>query len=56
MRNKQIEDNQSLADLLDDLTPEELTNMVNYFWVNRLLVTRSAIKGFRKSIKKDIDK
>ncbi len=42
---------QALADLLDDLTAKELTDLVFYCWVSGS-ITRGNIKGFRKSIGK----
>jgi len=45
--------NQALADLLDDLTLEEMTSLINHVWVNRSIMSRSAIKAFRKSIGKE---
>lgn len=42
---------QALADLLDDLTQQELTDLIFYCWVNKS-ITRGEIKGFRKSIGK----
>lgn len=37
-----------LTDLLDDLTREELTNMLNYFAISSIPVSRASIKYFRK--------
>jgi hypothetical protein len=42
---------QALADLLDDLTPEQLTDLIFNMWVGGK-VTRGDIKGFRKDIGK----
>lgn len=42
---------QALADLLDDLTQEELTDLVFNLWVVGK-ATRGDINGFRKSIGK----
>jgi len=42
---------QALADILDDLTAEELTNLIFNCWVNNK-ITRGDINGFRKDIGK----
>jgi hypothetical protein len=44
---------QALADLLDDLTPEQLTDLVFNLWV-RGQITRGDIKGFRIGIGKPV--
>ncbi len=44
---------QALADLLDDLTPEELTDLIFNLWVERR-ITRGDIKGYRRDIGKTI--
>lgn len=36
-----------LNDLLDDLTPNEMTSMLNWMFVEGLEVTRSNVKYFR---------
>lgn len=46
-----VKNTQALADLLDDLTQQELTDLIFHCWVNKS-ITRGAIKGFRKSIGK----
>ena len=53
MTNKTITpNNQALADLLDDLTQEEMANLINHLWVQHNIVSRSGIKAFRKAIGK----
>ncbi len=47
--------NQALADLLDDLTPEEMADLINHLWVCGSIVSRGAIKAFRKNLKKPVD-
>lgn len=37
-----------LADLLDDMTPKQLTGMICWMWTNMYHVTRGNIKGWRK--------
>ena len=53
--NKIITNNQALADLLDDLTLEEMANLINHLWVNQHIVSRGGIKAFRKNIGKPAD-
>lgn len=50
--HKELNNTQALADLLDDLTPQELTDLIFYCWVNGEKMNRGQIKGFRKSIGK----
>jgi hypothetical protein len=48
-----MENTQALADLLDDLTAKELTDLIFYCWVNRGPMSRATIKAWRKSMGKD---
>lgn len=48
----QVVNAQALADLLDDLTTEELTNLIFWCWTNQWVMRRSTIKAFRKNIGK----
>lgn len=41
-----------LADLLDDLTHEDLTNLINWAWARTYPMTRANIKSFRELIGK----
>ena len=50
--NESHTNTQALADLLDDLTPKELTDLIFYCWINGEKMNRGQIKGFRKSIGK----
>ncbi len=42
-----------LADLLDDLTHEELTALLNWLAINKLQCSRAEIKGWREVNKTD---
>ena len=54
MTKQKIQNNQALADLLDDLTQEEMANLINHLWVQGNIVSRAGIKVFRKMINKSI--
>ena len=55
MANQNVPNNQALADLLDDLTQEEMANLINHLWVQQNIVSRSGIKAFRKKLGKSND-
>lgn len=55
MANQNVINGQALADLLDDLTQEEMANLINHLWVQQNIVSRGGIKAFRKNIGKPID-
>ena len=44
-----------LNDLTDDMTAQQLTQMINWMWVNKFKVSRANIKGFRKANNMDND-
>lgn len=52
MAKQIVPNNQELADLLDDLTQEEMANFINHLWVQGQIVSRGAIKAFRKILGK----
>lgn len=55
MEKNNTVNNQALADLLDDLTQEEMANLINHLWVKQNIVSRSSIKSFRKNLGKSND-
>lgn len=55
MANQNVTNNQALADLLDDLSQEEMANLINHLWVQQHIVSRAGIKAFRKNLGKPVD-
>lgn len=55
MANQTVTHNQPLADLLDDLTQEEMVNLITQLWIQQNIVSRAGIKAFRKKLGKPVD-
>lgn len=44
----------ALNDLLDDLTPQQLTQLIYDHWVHTYTVTRGSIKAWRRAHSLDV--
>lgn len=44
-----------LNDLLDDLDAQQLTQLINWLWVNQFQATRANIRGWRRRNNLDIN-